>query len=267
MRLPAAALLVLALAGCVAQPPDGPAAEGESSVLPWGLTACRYLVGWAPVEEARLRPFLPEGFEPDPFGPIGSRTLEGTPAARALFGLEAFACASGVGLNGTPVEGMAYGSYWTSVTPPEALRVDGVDLYTVRWDTLIPDADRRAFLAAAGLPARNGTVAFGDAPVGASATYEMEGIGASTLRLDAPRTQAAPSGGVLMEFTPTDRGLAVWRSDFAWDGGSFTSGFGRVTAPAGSWAAEVLGGTEAPGQLHAGTWTFSNATLTLPRGS
>lgn len=265
--IPAALLLVASLAGCAAPvTTDGsPDSDAPRATLPWGLTECRYVVGWAPVEESRLRPYLPEGFTPAGFG---ARALAGTPAGRVLFGLEAFECASGATLNGT-LENMAYGSYWTAATPPEELQVEGATTYTVRWDTLVPDAERRALMVAAGMPARDGTVEFPSrVPVGTLATYEMEDVGTSILRMTTAQPQPVPEGGHVVEFTPTqDGGLAVWRADYAWDGDSFTTGYGVVTVPEGSWAAQVLGGTQAPGQFHAGTWTFSNGTLTLPRGS
>lgn len=252
---------ILLLAGCVAPGTSTPeSADGaNANVLAWGLTRCSYVVGWTPVEPEALRAYLPEGFEPGPFNGM----LVGTPADRTILGVEAFVCEEGVGLNGTIPE-MVYGSFWTSATPPAGLEDPDATTYTVRWDTLIPDADRRAVMAAAGMPARGGAASVESTITGFAGSYEMEDVGTTTMDMRVSRSPGTPEGGVVVEFTPTTDGrLAVWKAEYAWDS-PISQGYGAITFPEGSWAAEVVGDTRGPGQFHAGTWTFSNATLTLP---
>ncbi|HWG90237.1 MAG TPA: hypothetical protein VNZ52_05235 [Candidatus Thermoplasmatota archaeon] len=210
------------------------------------------------MEEEALRPYLPEGWEPDRgFLPLG---VDGM----ALMGLEAFECESGVGLNGT-VAPMAYGSFWTAALPPEPLREENT-VYTVRWDTLVPDADRRAVLLEAGMPARAGTASVGRSatsePGLVEASYTFEGVGTITMRGAVGRDVGAVTDLKLVEFTPTERGLGIWRAN--WTATDYFAGNGVATVPAGSLPALVAGRTEFPITLTTGVWTFTEGTLTLP---
>lgn len=257
-------VVVLLLPGCVeppsAQAPPPSSTAGEARVLPWGLEGCEYIVGMIPVEPSALEPHLPEGFVAVPFLNLAA----GTPADRAILGVEAFVCERGATLDGEST-GMEYGSFWTSVRPPEELAHEDASLHTVRWDTLVPDAPRREALAAAGLPARAGSAEVRDAPGGREARYELDGVGAMDLSMTMTRRPiAAPPSGIAVEFMPAEGGgLAVWRADYAWEG-EVLGGHGHVTLPEGSWPAEVAGGARVPAQFHAGRWSFTNGSVTLP---
>src|SRR5687767_5211523 len=90
------------------------------------------------------------------------------PSDEGNFGIEMFTCDAGVGLNGS-VPDLVYGSLFTAVLPPAAMRVPGAKHHFVKWDVLIPDADRRALLQSEGVPAVDGKAAF--------ASYEAVGPG------------------------------------------------------------------------------------------
>ena len=263
----ASLLLAPVLAGCAQPapeaPPGTPATAGALSI-PWGLTDCLFVVFAVPVDPARLAPHLPEGFTPAvggrlPFLPQGA-------ADSAFLGMEAFQCPGGLGLDG-PLQDLDYGSYFTFVTPPDALRNGSIESYFVKWDVLVPDAPRREALAARGVPARAGEaeVALTRAANGVQlrAALRMEGAGGFTLT-GAGVEGAGGDGFPFVEYAPAAGGtLAAWRA-VAQERASAVRGNGVVEVEPGSWVAEVMGDTRAPVSWSAGTWTFADGAVTHP---
>ena len=264
MRLAPLLVLALLLPGCVAPADAGgpPAAEGDASgarVLPWGLADCTYVVADVPVRADALRPFLPEGFEPQTVGGGPLAMVQG----EAYLGIEAIRCAHGVGLDGD-VADLHYGSIFTGVVPPADLAVPDVDVQFVKWDVLVPDAPRRDLLRAAGLPARAGSVThdLGRVTADVRATLTLEGVGAFAIEGAAPR-EGGPFEGTFVEFMPSDQGgLARWRATYA--ATSARSGLATVTLEPGSWVAQVVGGERATAPFIVGRWSFPEGNVTLP---
>lgn len=263
----AALLLALALAGCLGvdvPTTDAPEAQTASSdVLPWAMAHCRYVVAMAQADAQKLQSRMPEGFRAATRGVLPG----GLPVTSAYLGVEAFECESGTGLNETPVQGLVYGSLFALVVPPEQVLDENVTLYMAKWDVLVPDPERRARLLEAGLPVMDGKVewAGGPAGVGEGARLTLGEVGTFVFALGPGQRATSQGTASFYEFTPSEKGgYATWRADYAWDSGSFTTGRGALTLPAG-WAADAVGGTRVPMSYHAGTWTFSNGTLALPR--
>lgn len=266
MRVLPALLLLLPLAGCATPLTDGPNAVPASTLLPWTLTQCRYVVGWSEADPAAIQRNLPEGFTVRAGAPLG---LPLAPAARALVGTEAFECASGSGLNGT-VEPMLYASIWIPVVPPEDLQVEGVDAVYYKIHVLVPDAPRRDAFLGMGLSVANGSIAWNPAtlPGGTSAALTLEDVGAFSFQLAQPQSAQAREGSEFMEVTPAGEGgadgYAVWRANFSWDEPTFTQGRGFIDWPAGHWVTTAIGAQRAPATFHAGSWSFTG-NVTLPR--
>lgn len=259
-------VLLLLVAGCAAPGGDDAAPAPDEPptqrVIPWGLTECRYLVGWTEVDEAALAPYVPDGFTLSRAG-----LLPGGALARPYLGFEAFTCASGAGLDGI-VEQMTYGSVFTEVEVPEPLQDDESLFYVLKWDVLVPDAPRRELMAAQGFGARDGTAfVLGGAAGTAEAQLALEEVGEFRMLFAPTQTVSSEGqGGPFKEFTPDAElaRFATWRASYAWDEPTFRQGRGFVELSEGSWPAEVLGATRAPAAFHAGTWSFADATLTLP---
>ena len=264
----AAAIITLvftgAVAGCVEPDRDGGSetrpAEAVARTLPWGVSGCAFAIVAIQVDEAELAARLPEAFALRPGG------LPRLPAApRASLELDVYACASGVGLNGT-VEPIGYGSAYAAVDVPSALREDGYGAYFVKWDFLVPDADRRAVLVAGGLPARAGAaeVALPSAsggPIEAELTLD----GAWGFGLTGVVGALEPQGGPLpfMEYTPlADRGLARWHARL--HDAEIGTGTGVVTLTPGSWVADLAGADTVPATFIAGVWNLDQADVTFP---
>lgn len=261
MRHPLLLVIVaLALAGCTAPDvaaPDGAApADGAPAQLAFGLSECRYVIAWAPVDEAKLRALLPEGFEPGlngvaPFVPVGAPYVA----------MEAFRCAETLGPAGT-LEDVPYGSYYTSAVPPSHLAWPGAEAHFVKWDTLVADASLREPLAAAGVPARAGDVAVPDASPAQGATVSsrlvLDGLGEAGFEGVVGQTFGTGEGFPFAEYTPTEGGgVARWHA-FATPGETVGTGQGVLRLPAGSWVADLVGADTVPARFITGTWTFSD---------
>lgn len=258
---------VMLVAGCVAPATEAPDADASARVIPWGLEACIFVNWFVHVEADALRPHLPEGFEPD----VESALPIPLAPDKAYLGFEAFRCASGAGI-GREIVDLEYASLFTSAMPPPELRREGVGLYIVKWDTLVPDADRRALLQEAGLPVRDGSAEAHhmQGPSGTLAVtgaFELEGLG--TFRYEGGVPHFTGDGGGdgirFLEFMQANGGLAVWDARFALD--AFSVGEGIVQVPSDSWAAEVIGSDVARAAYFAGRWTFFEGSLTLPQTS
>lgn len=217
------------------------------------------MVATVPVSAERLQPFLPEGFT--------AATSSGPLAAvrgSAYLGFESFECREGAGVNGS-IPTMQYASVFTSADPPEDLSDESLSLQMVKWDVLVPDADRRAILEAAGFPARDGSARVA-APVAGSpllrGEVEMAGFGWFTIE-GVPTSEYGPFEGTFVEFMPGTAGiLAAWRAAYEGEGGR--RGTATIVMDPQSWVVQVTGETRVVGGFTTGAWTFSNATITFP---
>lgn len=251
-------VLSILLSGCVTPGDPQTTAEGPAQstaadvVFPWSLTDCAFAVAFVPADPAAVAAHIPSGFR------LESDAL----------GIEVFRCASGAGLNGS-VDDIVYGSYFAAVSPPDDLALEGVDQYYYKWWVLVPDEERRDAFAALGMPVLDGTGSINADPLALGpvhgATMDVASIGAHTFRFVAPEQEAGDGGGDewFAEFTPlADGGHAVWRSLYtvARAGG----GPGVVEVPAGSMAAEILGGTVARANINTGVWSFHDGDVTFP---
>lgn len=225
------------------------------------MTHCRYVVAVAQADAQKLQSRMPEGFRAATRGMLPG----GVPVTSAALGFEAFECGSGTGLDETPVPGLVYGSLFAIVVPPGEVLDENVSLHMAKWDVLLPDAERRARLVEAGLSVMDGKVEWSGGAVGNGARLTLEGLGAFVFALGPAQPATSQGTRSFYEFTPSEKGgYATWRADFAWDSGSFATARGVLTLPAG-WAADAVGGTRVRMSYHAGTWSFPNGTLTLPR--
>jgi hypothetical protein len=232
-------LAALAMPLCLDAPPAPcapPCATGPADAAPdrlaWSLEGCRTVFAGVPVAASALQPHLPPGFRPIPFTVRGSE-------ADATLAFDAYACASGLGLNGS-VEPLTYGSVYAPVVPPADRMRANVATYFVKWDFLVPDADRRAFFESVGLPARDGAASVGPSDA-FEAAVSLEGAIRFTMQ-----GALAPGGRTFdltfVEFTPAADGLAEWTVHSRIAGVASGSGLVRLDGP--HWATGVVG-TEA----------------------
>lgn len=235
-----AAVLLLAPASAGARQDGGRSLE-------WGLSDCRGVIGLIPVEAAAVRAHLPPGFAPVLPDSVAA-LLPPDPRLDAVLGLEVLDCARGVGLHGW-LEELDYASFWTFVEPPARLRDHGQELAFFKWDTLVPDRDRRDLLRRYGLAARGGEVdltlwsddAVGGASADAGVAFEAGWSFSDGERYRFTGAAAAPVSfaGSFIEFTQASSGLAEWvtryRSDRA------VAGAGTVTLDPRGLPARMLG--------------------------
>ena len=274
MRALAMLVPLLVVAGCVTPPALEPDPDATlSSIIPWTLNECRYIVGWSQADPAVIQANLPEGFTVQTGGPVplGLPVPAPGPAQRAIIGTEAFECASGSGLNGT-LEPMTYSSIWIPVVPPDTIDVGDAGAVYYKIHVLVPDAPRRDAMTALGLSVGNGEIAWTQPPTPGSrgSAFSVEGSGDFAFELLAPREVGASEGSPFMEITPAGElgadGFAIWNANYAWNEDTFVQGSGTITWPSGHWVTEAIGAERAPGTFHAGVWSF-NGTLELPRGN
>jgi hypothetical protein len=242
----AAAVLVLAL---LAQPATAGSAD---RVLPWGLDDCRFVIALVPTSAARIAAHLPDGFVP--VVPDSVRALL-PPDARleAVFGLEVFDCASGAGLGG-PVDGLDYGSFWSFVQAPAALADDRYQLAFYKWDTLVPDDDRRTLLAEAGALVRDGEAAldrFVATPPGTVLDARLVLDGSQSFRFAGATAAPVDFTGTFIEYQQGDDGFVAWRTAYRSDAAH--GGAGLVEFAPASFPTVVLGEPRAQAYLLAGT--------------
>lgn len=264
-----AVLTTATLAGCSGGGDSGSSTEDDDAalglparVLPWGLTDCRFGVALVAAPAARIALLLPPGFRSISLAEVG---MAGAPNPNndGNFGMELFECASGIGADGQEIPGMVYSSYFTAVEPPGALAED-VTYHFVKWDVLVPDADRRALLLSYGVPARGGSVEFAQGRDDGntalhSGSVTWEGRAAETFTGAAAVEQ---TDGSFVEFTQTPGGLAAWRTNFTWSGGGL--GPQVVVPAAGGMAAEVLGTQPKMGVGFSGRASFVGGSISLP---
>ncbi len=269
-------LLAVAGAGCIGEEEQGPSeddgapptgSDGQARTqLAWGLEACDVVVAVIPVDADALSEHLPEGFEP-----ISGEEAFGLPPdlrGEAAIGLETFSCDSGAGLDGT-IEDLAYGAIFSPVEPPaDASGPDG-EIFFFKWETLVPDSDRRQRLSDAGLPVVDGSTDLAGleaTPAGHLFDVTLT-LGDGTYTFSGSAAQPAEDfrqGFEFVEYQTADGGLATWSTmeNAATDA---NSGTGIVQLPVGSWTADVVGAERSQAFMVASTdVTFEEAMITLP---
>lgn len=269
--VPAMLLALLSLSGCSGLFGDDQAAQGPrlpALELDWSLTRCEFGVAILDVPAEVVAAYVPEGFRILSVAEVGA--LGGgapasppNPTGGGNFGVEVFECEEGRGLDG-PIAGLTYGSYFTAVEPPADLRRD-VDLHFVKWDTLVPDAPRRALLQSYGLPVREGQASVQATPVQdsiASYTGTLDFGGEETLGFEG--SSLVPQRTVsFVEFMPTAGGFAEWSTTAE----ILSGGVGPQTVfvPSAGRATDILGGSgEYRGVGFSGVATFSAGLLKVP---
>lgn len=276
MRLFLVAMLALALlAGCTSVPPvhvsGVPALPARS--IDWSLHDCVFTAAVLQVPAAAVQPHVPPGFRVIPASEMAAEGASGLdvpspPAADGNdgnLGVEAFQCASGMGLNGS-VDGMAYASFFAAVEPPAALKKDGTPFYFVKWDVLVPDAARHDLLASYGMPVRTGNVSASlnlEAQSLAKVDARLEFGGLGNFSFDATALAPFPNDRcAFIEFTAVPAGLATWSMKCTF----VTGGVGPVTVavPPGSWFADIVGPGAHNGLAFIGRVEFAPGSLSLP---
>jgi hypothetical protein len=252
-------LAALLLAGCLSPPaaPAGPAAATGPATHAWGLSECAFAIARVAVPAAALQPLLPEGFAPAPSDLPG---VAGAPGAELH--LDAYVCKAGVGLDGSPLQEVQYGSYYVPAIPPAALKEPGYDAYFVKLQHLVPDAARREALAAGGLPALNGSATV--TSLGPRWTARLALGGAGGFSLDGVAQPANPQGAPLpfIEYTPLAKGgLARWHARL--HDATLASGDGVLRLAPGKMR-DLVGADEVPVRFLAGTWNLDHADVTFP---
>lgn len=256
----------VAFAGCSGD--DGTPERGgplPALSLPWSLTGCRFAVILIDVPAERVQPHVPEGFRVLSVAEVGLGGEAG-PVADAAgggnFGIEVFQCESGQGLDG-PVDGLSYGSYFTAVEPPAGLRRD-VSYHFVKWDTLVPDAPRRALLQEYGLPVRDGSgTVETDVTQGSLTSYTgtLDFLGEETVTFEG--ASLAPQEPVtFVEYMRTATGLAAWSTTMEFASGG--PGPQAVVVPSAGKAADVVGSGTHRGIGYSGIAAFSGGLLEVP---
>lgn len=276
-------LAALALAGCLgsgdapASPASSPAADDEAAAassngtaaddrIDWTLSGCRAVVALVPTDAGSLEEHLPEGFAAasaqEAFG------IPPDPRGEAALGVETFQCESGTTLDGT-AQPLAYGALFAAVEPPEGRNATGADLVLYKWETLVPDEDRRRLLQEAGMPAVDGSTDLSGLrshPAGHAfhATLTLNGsTHAFAGTVDAP-ADAFREGLPFVEFQAGDDGIGRWVSEENQAPDAF-QGTGTLDPVSGSRVADVVG--DGPSQAYmvaATSVTFSRGYVDLP---
>jgi hypothetical protein len=262
------AIVGLLIAGCIEELPADPlptedvaASTLSATTIAWGVTDCRFAVGIMGAEQAKIAPYMPKGFRSLAMQELAltqARDIKGD----ANIGVEGFVCKQGAGLEGQ-VANVIYGSVFSAVAVPAEYRIAGMNFHFVKWDVLIPDADRRDLLTQHGLPARDGAVSLtrfeqqGQANT-FDATVKIDQVGEFRLQ----GASAAPmDAGAFREYTPTANGFANFTTKYK---GVFAQGAASVTVPSSSWVAKVTGAGSFPAATFSGFGTFYDATIDLP---
>jgi len=256
-------LLVL-LAASLLVPPSGSASAPAGPTLPWELVDCTYLIAFASVDRDRVIPHLPAGFAaagaPTTVGPL-------TLPSVVNVGFEVDVCAQGTGVSGL-LPDMQYASFWVAVDAPPAWQVEGINQNFVNWDVLVPDAERRALMQAAGLPARDGAIALTvtPTPLGETlweASWTLDGLGTFRAEAVAMPGPGGPFDTWFVQYTEASDGdLARWRTNYVSD--DSRRGFGVLDADPGSWLGQMLPAPSVPITALMGHWSYLHGLLELP---
>lgn len=265
----------------------GASAHG-SHRLDWSLETCDAVIAMIPADRATIQPHLPDGFTAEVPARVRAE-LPPDPRLDAVLGMQALDCRRGSGLHGT-VAPMSYASHWTFAEPPERLRPSGSELTSVKWDTLVPDADRRGVLRDHGLPARDGAVSFDlfepdgpyvsagpgavgseirrtqeEVPDGLAVDVSIRFADGESYRLTAASGRPTWLRGGLVEYTPTESGIARWTARYG--ARTATAGTGTVELDPDGSPAQILGATTVQAYfLVATNLDYYDGTITLPDG-
>lgn len=218
-------------------PMAGTADAHDRHRIDWSLDRCDAVIAMIPTDAARLQPHLPDGFTADVPADVRAQ-LPPDPTLDAVLGMEASTCRSGAGLHGQ-VAPMSYASYWTFADPPDDLDQGRHDLTFVKWDTLVPDRDRRQLLSDHGLPVRDGTVTFGlfepdtrsvsagpgvvgsevnphldEVPQGVTFDVQLQFDDGESYRFTGTTADDTAFRGDFIEYVLTDGGLATWTANY-----------------------------------------------------
>lgn len=246
---------------------NGDAEPLDDLRMPWGLTGCRFGVALIDVPAEVVAAYIPDGFRSLSVAEVGIGGNTGrqvpNPTDGGNFGVEVFQCDEGVGLDGAAVQGMMYGSYFTAVEPPPALRRD-VTFHFVKWDTLVPDEPRRGLLQSYGLNVRSGTASVGQ-PVlqGSLSSYSgtLDFGGEETLTFEG--SSLAPQESVtFVEYMVTPHGLAAWSTTVEVVAGGV--GPQSVVVPSAGKATDILGAGTHRGVGFAGIANFAGGLIEAP---
>lgn len=257
-------LLLWVAPGCASSPPPfgapPPGPTPAPATYPWGISDCGFVIVSIPVDEDRLSARLPTGFELRP------TALGNLPAGpRGTIELDAYTCRSGIGFNGS-IPGVQYGSYYATVIPPGELREPDVRAYFVKWDFLVPDAERRGVFDNAGLPAHDGSGEVSIAGPGGLVAASLVLADAGGFRFAGTIGPLEPQAAPLpfMEYTPLASGgaLAQWHARL--HDARIGEGTGEVELLAGSWLVDVVGASRVPATAIAGVWNLDEADVTFP---
>ena len=250
---------VLLLAGCLAAPThEGAAAADPALTMAWGVEECAFVIVAIPVDYAALAARLPAGFRLAP-GTLG--LLPSGPNATIEF--DAYRCER-VRWGSETTEDASYGSYYTGVLPPSALRQAGYNAYFVKWDVLVADDAARETLAAAGVPAHAGAAQVRiDGPTITASLGFDDGAGFSlTGAMRTPPASASAAPLPFTEYTPLEGGnLARWHARL--HDAPFGQGAGVVELSPG-WVRDLVGADRAPATFIAGTWNLDQADVAAP---
>lgn len=267
----------VALAGCLGDqaPGDEPGTEdgnesdevGPPSVLDWWVHDCRAVVAVIPTQADAVAEKLPEGFEP--VSAEEALGLPPDPRGEGAVMLETFHCASGSGLD-DEVEDFGYGAVFTAVASPEGYDDQGAELVLYKWDTLIPDEDRRSFLVERGLPAVDGETDLSDfmtTPTGAhvfEASLTLDGATFTFSGTAPDPNEAFREGFTFIEYQQGNEGIGHWIS-YENEASEGNSGTGTVELDPDHWTSDVVGETTTQAYMVASpSVTFSEGEIQLP---
>lgn len=228
-RLIVALLSSLVAAGCFGPQGSPPEDVAPPAIVPWELRDCAFFSARAPVPAERVAPYMPAGYTPDADG-----------SGNVGFGLRAWLCASGAGLDNESVAPVSYASLSVHAHAPEGLLTDPEAGTFVKWRVLVPDAPRRDALRALGVDAVAGDVTVESLAGTTVVTARLDGEGVFTLRVLPGMGEAATfEGEGFDEFSPlAGGGVSAWR--VASESGDISSATGVLEVPEGGMAAEMF---------------------------
>lgn len=242
IRAPTLLLLCAILAGCLSetnlaeleatQPPI-------SGSIPWHLHDCAMIAAIGPAPPGSLDAFTPEGLRIVTMTEVFELGLPVNPGPEQNFGVELLQCEDGSTLTGSAP--MTYASYFAMAEVTGELDNRDAHLTFVKWDTMVPDKDRREYLQAAGLPVVDGDVEvslFSPLPRGILASGGFN-LGSDAITIDGYAGQPyEPGNSDFIEFQATDVGLATWYTTYNMQ---MFNGAVTIQSSPGSWAAEIYG--------------------------
>ncbi len=269
-------VLAVGFAGCIGESvPEGgdegsdgdpPWEDASRGALEWSLMDCAVVVAVVPVEADAVAERLPEGFEP--VSAEESLGLPPDPRGEGAIAFETFACAAGAGLDGE-VQDLAYGAIFAPVAAPGDAPGPSADVHFYKWETLVPDEDRRQVLRGAGLPAVDGSSGlsgFEATPTGHvfDASLTLDGATFQFTGVAPAPNQDFRDGFTFLEHQQGDDGLAYWVS-YENEAVEGNSGSGTLMLDPGHWASDVVGAQSTQAYMVASPEVhFTDGEIVLP---